>query len=308
MSERKIGLIGEEGEEHCDRMRDVFRRLKVKAFILDLFKFPEAIEISSWDGIVKFNGKILNNFCAFYVRTVPIGISVIGPRKSLPKRIWQADYLIERERHSFLCSFINSLSLRGKLIVNPVSSFDLHFLKLYQIELLSLNGIPMPVTLVTNSPKEVMAFKKKHGEIVYKPVAGGASCKLMVKEDFSQERMKELKNAPVLFQKYIEGDNIRAYAVGKKVVASAIIHTKAVDYRGAEERLEQVILPKEIQRLCVKAKNLCGMHFSGIDLKRQKNGKYVFIECNPSPMFVGFEDRTGSKISEALAKYILQNS
>ncbi len=308
MTGKKIGIIGREGEEHCERMKKVFQGLKASPYIIDLYKFPESIEISSWDGIVKFKGKILNDFLAFYVRTVPVGIPPVGPRESLPKKIWEADYLIERERHSFLCSLINSLSLRGKLVVNPVSSFDLHFLKLYQIEILSLKGIPMPVTLVTNSPKEVKAFKKKFGEIVYKPVAGGASCQLMAKEDFSPERMSELKNAPVLFQEYIDGDNIRAYVVGDKIVASVIIHTKAVDYRGAEERLEPIVLPRKIQKLCVKAKNLCGLHFSGIDLKRQKNGRYVFIECNPSPMFVGFENLTGLKVSEELAKYILRNA
>jgi glutathione synthase/RimK-type ligase-like ATP-grasp enzyme len=214
----------------------------------------------------------------------------------------------ERERQSLLTSWLRTAALNGRNVVNPVESFDLHYLKPYQLALLRKYSIPVPPTLVTNDPEEVKAFQAQIGELVYKPVAGGAGCKKLAPEDLTQEKMALLRNAPVLFQQYIPGKNIRAYVIGDKVVSSAIIHTDAVDYREDEQGIEKVQLPDDVIQMCIRAMKICGMKFTGIDLKLTPAGNFVLIECNPSPMFIGFQKRTGDPIDEAFAQFLIHGS
>ena len=45
--------------------------------------------------------------------------------------------------------------------------------------------------------------------------------------------------------------------------------------------------------------------WAGIDFRRTPAGLYVFLEANPSPMFLGFEHRTGLPLTESLAAVLL---
>jgi glutathione synthase/RimK-type ligase-like ATP-grasp enzyme len=143
-------------------------------------------------------------------------------------------------------------------------------------------------------------------EIVYKPVSGGAACRKMGSRDWEPARLKLLHSAPVLFQEYIEGDNVRVYAIGDRIISSGIIRSEELDYRGSEESIEKIKLPGAVARICLKAMKLCGMQFTGMDLKIKPDGEFIFIECNPSPMFIGFQAYTGDPIDEYLADYLLE--
>jgi len=45
--------------------------------------------------------------------------------------------------------------------------------------------------------------------------------------------------------------------------------------------------------------------YSGIDIRRSPEGEYVFLECNPCPMFMHFETVTGYPISDRLVDLLL---
>ena len=65
----------------------------------------------------------------------------------------------------------------------------------------------------------------------------------------------------------------------------------------------RVSLPVDLERLCIRGTKLFGLEFTGIDLKRDGN-RYTFLEFNTSPMFAGFEIKSGFHIGEALAKHL----
>ena len=46
--------------------------------------------------------------------------------------------------------------------------------------------------------------------------------------------------------------------------------------------------------------------WTGIDLRRTPEGRYVFLEANPSPMFLGFESRSGLPLTAALADLLTE--
>jgi glutathione synthase/RimK-type ligase-like ATP-grasp enzyme len=309
----RIGIVGAENETHSANMKEVLRRKGVDALIIDTIKFPDEATLSVFPEKITYQAKPINDINVYYVRSVfyshpPYDLEDRKTETKVDMTNWYVEYTAERERQSHLTSWLSILSLEGKSVVNPIESFNLHYLKNYQIHILKKSGIPVPATLVTNDGKDLMEFVKKHKSVVYKPVAGGAACKRLGKADLSKERLNRLKSAPVLFQEEIVGDNIRVYVIDKEVVSSNIIYTDALDFRGNEKAFERVDLPGNVKKMCVKAVALCGMKFSGIDLKRDLKDNYVMLECNPSAMDIGMVQATGDPIDRFLADYLIKTA
>jgi len=307
----RIGIVGAENEVHSLHMKKVLQARKADVLIIDTLAFPDQATLSLGDKKATYQGRQIDDIKTFYVRTVfyshpPYDLEEQRAAGTLELDNWYTEYAAERERQSLLSSWLRTCSLQGKRVINPVDSFDLHYLKPFQLAILRKNKIPVPRTLVTNDAQDLLKFKKEVKQVVYKPVAGGAGCQLMQDQDWSKERLALLKGAPVLFQEYIPGENIRAYVIGNRVVSTGIIHTKEVDYREHEEGVEKIALPKSVQQLCVKAMEVCGMRFTGIDLKMTPKGDFVFIECNPSAMFLGFQAQIKDPIDELFAEFLLR--
>ena len=309
----RIAIVGGQDEAHTMHMKQVLEAHNVEVILVDTLNFPQQVTASLVNDAFKYQRELLEDARTFYVRTVfyshpPYDLEELRKAKQLDLDGWYAQYMGERERQSFLTSWLRTAALGGKNVINPVESFDLHYLKPFQLALLRKHAIPVPPTLVTNDPEELKIFQQQIGELVYKPVAGGAECKKLTPADWTQDKIELLRNAPVLFQQYIPGHNIRVYVIGEAVVASGIIHTQEVDYREHEQGVERVQLPEEINQMCIRAMKACGMKFTGIDLKLTPGGNYVLIECNPSPMFIGFQQATGVAIDEAFAQFLMQQA
>ncbi|MGI9001743.1 MAG: ATP-grasp domain-containing protein, partial [Pseudonocardia sp.] len=140
------------------------------------------------------------------------------------------------------------------------------------------------------------------GPVVYKPLAGGGLCRRMTAADFGPERLRLLAHAPVMFQAEIPGRNIRVYVVAGRVVASYVILSDELDYRGAERGVLPMALSAEEEAASCLAAKACGMTFTGLDLRRRRDASFAVLECNPSPMFAAIERRTAAApVSQALA-------
>ncbi len=208
------------------------------------------------------------------------------------------------ERVAFIASTLLSLESQGIPVVNSLEVNSQHSRKPLQLELLRRAGLPVPRSLASNDPKAVKAFVKDVRAAVFKPLAGGATVRRVQKEDLSRERLEGLTLAPVLFQELLEGISVRVYVVGKRVVAAAEIHSTELDYRRDEGVVASTRLTIEERRAAVSAAAACDMRFSGVDLIRGAKGFHV-LECNPSPMFAVFEEKTGLDVAGPLAKYLL---
>lgn len=311
MEKITIGIVGAENEAHSLHMKNILQEKGVDVLIVDTLKYPESVTLSITDTDVIYNGRSLRDINVFYIRSIFYSL----PPYDLEKRRkevkvdldnWYVEYMAERERQSHLASWLWIEARKGKHVINPIDSFDMHYLKPYQIYILRKNGIPMPKTLVTNDKGKLLEFTKKLENIVYKPVAGGAECNELSKKDLTREKLELLRNSPVLFQELIEGDNVRVYVIGGKVISSNVIRSDTLDYRGAEKEISPISLPDKIKKMCVKAVKVCKMKYSGIDLKKKPSGEYVFLECNPSPMFLGMVQTTGDPIDEYFADYLIK--
>lgn len=113
-----------------------------------------------------------------------------------------------------------------------------------------------------------------------------------------------LRLSPVTLQEYIPGTNIRSYVIGESVY-SAEIRTEAVDFRDdSQAELIPVELPETIQQQCLAITKAFKLEWTAIDWRHQPTGEYVFLEANPSPMFLYFEQQTGFPITEALVQLL----
>lgn|GEM_PF-368122 len=308
----RIGIVGGEGEQHTMRMVSILQGMGVEVLLIDTLNYPDKVSFSMRDDDVLYNGKTLEDVRSFYVRSVFYG----EPPYDLEEKRrsgqltdldgWYSEYVSERERQAFLGSWMRQCSLLGKKLVNPVDCFQLHYLKPYQLSLLRKEGLSVPATLVSNDPEAVKAFYLQYKEVVFKPVAGGASCRAMKNEDITEERLKLLSSAPVIFQENVRGMDIRVFVLNGKVICALEIESDDVDFRGHEKAMNRVDLPPSVQEACLCAAKCCSMVFTGIDIKRTARNDYVILECNPSPMFIGFQEMSGYPIAEELARYLIE--
>jgi hypothetical protein len=220
----------------------------------------------------------------------------------------QDPFLLEmahREIESAIGSLFRMLPCRW---VNSPKAVAMHAYKAYQLSLMHQHGIRVPQTLVTNNPKAVLEFYDRlNGRVIYKPVRGGAHTAKLTHEDITPERLAELSKAPVQFQELIEGVDVRAYLVQDDVFAAEIRST-TLDFRDDPQApIVPVELPNAVIEQCRTAAGLLDLLYTGIDIRKTSTGEYVFLEANPCPMFMYFEQQTGFPISDRLTDLLLGN-
>ena len=207
--------------------------------------------------------------------------------------------IIYREKTSALESMLYSLN---DICFNSLYAVELHRKKSYQSYLMLQNNIRIPKTLITNSAEALEDFYFSNNKsVIFKPVRGGAYTKKMTDEDL--ERKHTLVNCPCQLQEFVDGVDIRVYAFDTGEIFAGEILAESLDFReDLQAKINRVELPEKVKADCLKVMQLLGLRYSGIDIRLNKDGEYVFIEANPAPMFYHFEKMTGYPITETLVK------
>lgn len=65
-------------------------------------------------------------------------------------------------------------------------------------------------------------------------------------------------------------------------------------------------LPVEIEQKCIQLTKMLSISFGAIDLVRDKNGDYIFLEINPNGQWAWVEMETGLKISDEIIKFLTE--
>ena len=307
---KTIGLIGGQSDLTLLRMQDMIRDRGGSVVWLDNSRYPEHEHLSLEDGATSLNGADMRHVRVWHLRAIFLSFPVFRMPDDHYALFedWRARYLAHREMYATVSSWLRALCLEGGTVVNPVESLDQHILKPLQLALLRRAGLPVPATLVTNRAADVEAFAAAHADVIYKPVSGGAFCRALMPEDLTPTRLELRRNAPVIFQKRVHGDNIRVCVVGREVVSAAHIHTRALDYRGNEDGFTAVKLPAEVRRMCVQAAKVTGMPYCGMDLIRTFDGSWTLLECNPTPVHLGIEDLLGHPVTERLVSWLWERA
>lgn len=303
---RIVGIIGSERESHTIYLAQEIARQGGEPLILDAAPdrpFPLTLDENRG---AYYQGIDLRAIKAFYLRTLFIPTPAFDIEPLLPNLIQEGyvAYASERERYAAWISFLKRLSQIGKEVINDVDTLLMHFAKPYQLTRLGEFGLPVPKTLVTSDPEAVLRFAAS-GPLVYKPIAGGALTRLVQEEDLSSERLSLIVHAPVMFQEYIKGKDIRVFVLDGEVIAAFYIEGVDIDYRAGKSTVKPFHPSEELRKLSIMAAKAVGMTFTGIDFKEQADGHLVILECNPAPMFMGFDQYVEGRIVKRLAKRLL---
>jgi glutathione synthase/RimK-type ligase-like ATP-grasp enzyme len=191
--------------------------------------------------------------------------------------------------------------------VNSWQAYQFHKEKPLQLSCVHRLGVKIPDTLVTNDPIQVQTFVQRHPKTIFKPVYGGAHTQRVAPEHLQPDRLKlSLKVAPVTLQELIPGTNVRAYVIADTVYA-AEIRSPEIDFREDEDAiLIPLDLPEQICKQSIAIARALFLEWTAIDWRLTSAGEYVFLEANPSPMFIHFEQQTGFPVTEKLIQLLTQ--
>lgn len=301
-------LVGSAEDDHVRAVSAAVRERGVEPVLFDSLRFPDGPRLAMGPGLddAILDGRPAGRPSAVYLRSLylsPLAYLVDVSREM--EESWRKTLVIFQEKGELLVGLLRRWEALGVPIYNPLTASDAAR-KPYQIAALRAAGLPVPETIWTNDPEAVRRFAAGR-RVAYKPVRGGAATRELREEDLADRRLATLANAPVCFQQLLPGEDLRCFVLDGRLIAACRIETDALDYRQHEQRIESFEPDPDLAAMCVRAAAAVGLRFTGIDLKRGEDGRLRFLELNPSPMFLGFDQRAGTDVLGRLADALVSH-
>lgn len=223
---------------------------------------------------------------------------------------WYRDWMQAQERLALLEAWLHAIEERGTTLLNPPSAGAAQR-KPFQLMKLAAADLPVPPFVITTDRRVAESFLAAFPDSVVKPALGGGFCRRIGPAEVNS--LSELARSPAILQRRAPGLDVRVTAVYGHVLSSVAIDAPddVVDYRSlasynaGRTRYVPVALPEEIQEMCFKAMQVCGMGLAGIDLKIAESGEVALLECNPRPGFLAIEKATDTPIAGGIAEYLM---
>lgn len=183
--------------------------------------------------------------------------------------------------------------------------------KPWQLHRFARADLPIPETLFTNDPEEVRSFFADNERVVYKPVTRGGTPRVMTEEDLTDEALARLSTAPVQFQEFVEGVDLRVYALDGEVVGAARYESDQFSFKLDREDGEEVDahpadVSEAVADTVTRAADLAELQFTAADVRRRPDGSHHLIEVNEAPRFAVPDVRADQNVADALAEYLLE--
>jgi glutathione synthase/RimK-type ligase-like ATP-grasp enzyme len=182
--------------------------------------------------------------------------------------------------------------------------------KVYQLKIAEELGFRIPRTCITSDPATARAFAEQETpeRTIYKAFAGSEAAwretRLLKREEMGV--LDNIRFAPVIFQEYVPGTDLRITVVGDEIFPAAIhVPPSAypVDFRMTMDnaRMEPASLPEALLDQLRQYMRRLGLVYGAIDMRLTPEGEYVFFEINPSGQWLFVEHATRQPITAALA-------
>lgn len=199
--------------------------------------------------------------------------------------------------------------------MNPSSADEAAHRKPLQWSVARSVGLSVPRTLVTSRVDRAREFVRELGcsRTVFKPFLAvhqsWRETRLVGEADLRQ--LDSVRLAPVIFQEFVPGVDLRVTIVGDTVLAAEIDATETiypVDMRMVvgDARVRDVTLPTPLGDALLRLMRRLGLVYGAIDLRRRSDGEYRFLEVNPAGQWLFVEQRTGLPITEAVATKLME--
>jgi ribosomal protein S6--L-glutamate ligase len=191
--------------------------------------------------------------------------------------------------------------------------------KLRSLQLLSRNGIGLPVTGIAHSTKDIDGLIELVGgaPLIVKLIEGtqGVGVVLAETKKAAESVIAAFRqlDANILVQEFIKeakGADIRAIVIGGRVVASMRRQGAPGEFRSNLHQggyAEKIKLTPEERSTAVRAAKTMGLNVCGVDLLRSNHGPVV-MEVNSSPGLEGIENTTGIDVAGKVIEFIEKNA
>ncbi len=213
------------------------------------------------------------------------------------------------------CAVVRQFELMGVYAVNGSQAISRSRDKLRSLQILAKEGIGLPVTGFAHSTEHIGDLIKmvKGAPLVIKLLEGTQGIGVVLAETRKAaesviEAFRGLK-ANILVQEFIKeaaGCDIRAFVVGKKVVASMKRQADGDEFRSNLHRggsATKIKLTPEERSTAIRAAKAMNLRVSGVDILRSNHGPVV-MEVNSSPGLEGIENTTGVNVAERIFMHI----
>lgn len=298
-----ILILGNSEDAHAAHLKNALMQVGAKVDYLDTRLFPTQVRMS-WQpdtqtGCLTLSGGNKLSFQdihSVFWRSLS-GAYIPSLEDSDQQRIAFNDSM------STLRSLIQACPARW---INSWQAYQFHKEKPLQLSKVKQIGIKIPKTLISNDPKQVTEFSRSQEKAIFKPVYGGAHTQFVTETHLDSKRLSlALSLSPVTIQEYIPGTNIRSYVIGESVY-SAEIRSHSLDFReDGHAELISITLPEAVRQQCLTIMKVLMLKWTAIDWRLLPTDEYVFLEANPSPMFLHFEQQTGFPITNDLTKLLM---
>jgi len=286
----KIGIITRNQDAWCStQLHQAIEKQNIMPVNLSFQELVARIRLKPEASLNETN--ILKDLSALIIR--PIG------RGSLEEIIFRMDLLHRLQR-------------QGMLIINPPLSIERSVDKYYTIALLEEQGLPVPETVVTESPKEALkAFHELGGDVVMKPLFGsrGIGSSRVSDPDVAERLFRAIAfyHGVLYLQKFVPHgiSDVRAFVVEDRVIAA--MHRVASNWKtNVSLGAKPVALSpsEELERLAVKASEVIGCKVAGVDILESEDGP-VIIELNSQPGWRGLQSVATVNIAEEIVRFVV---
>lgn len=212
-----------------------------------------------------------------------------------------------------------SLWSRKTLVVNEPFCETVADRKLLQLATAAECGLRIPETLVTNQHEEAREFistlELQGRRTIYKQLLSGSipvGHYTMTVTPEDQERLQEIRSAPLTLQERIEGGiDVRVVVVGDAHFAMAQrVDKNRADSNVSDVRVECrpeswcVELPADVKAGLDKLTARLRLSFGAYDFITDRAGNWFFLEVNPTGQWLFVEAAIDAPIAEALARLL----
>jgi hypothetical protein len=184
-------------------------------------------------------------------------------------------------------------------VINRPNHHQLNSYKPAHYAWLSGNGLLVPPSLMSSDLSRLTDFLSG-GRTVVKPVCGTRATTREI-DAADLDRLPQ-HDGPVMVQRLIQGDDVRAHVVAGQVIACRFA-SPAIDYRtDRHARRTRSEIPADLADLIVARTAAQGLSFAGWDFKVDADGTYWCLECNPMPGYSLYDRVCDGAISDALIR------
>jgi ribosomal protein S6--L-glutamate ligase len=218
--------------------------------------------------------------------------------------------------HTFYgTAVVRQFEMTGTFCLNESVAISRSRDKLRSLQLLARDGVPLPVTGFASSTQDVDGLIDTVGgaPLVVKLLEGTQGVGVVLAETRKAAEsvigaFRQL-DANFLVQEFIKeagGTDIRAFVVGRRVVASMMRTAGEGEFRSNVHRggtISKAKLTPAERATAVRAAKIMGLNVAGVDMMRSNHGSVV-LEVNSSPGLEGIEAATEVDVAGRIVSFI----